>query len=346
MYKIAAFTDLHLKDNESIGGIDELGRNLRTVDKVNYLNEVVKFAIDNHVDALFDLGDTFNDNSPSNRLRNIVSKIMLKALKNNIKVYILGGNHDTNDNVSFNMMSESNYNENLIFAKNTTINTNEGIQLKLISWGQDDCIEKMNTITPTILFGHLQIEGAHYDNERLAKGFIKPSLLSKFKKVYLGHFHKRQRNDIYTYIGALSKNNFGERDNPDGFLYLTLNTGVITEEFISINDRKFYQFEKEIYSEDDIYAHLDSLNIKDNVLKIVYKIPNDLTIHKRKIKEYAKSKNPFDVLIEYERDNEKIAVAIEKNLGYKETFDKYNQLNTTPKKYIEVGEGIIKEVFK
>ena len=37
---------------------------------------------------------------------------------------------------------------------------------------------------------------------------------------------------------------------------------------------------------------------------------------------------------------------IEKNLGFMEAFDKYNQLNDTPKKYIEVGKEIVREVFK
>ena len=346
MYKCIFIVDLHLKDNESIGGVDETGRSLRTIDKINYFNMAIKFGIENNVDSIILGGDLYNDNSPSNRLRNIVSKILYKALKQNIKVYIMGGNHDTNDNISFNMMSECNYNDNLIFAKNTSINTNEGIQLKLISWGQESAIEKMQIFTKTILFGHLQIEGAKYDNERLAKGFIKPSSLSKFIRVYTGHFHKRQQTENYTYVGALCRNNFGERNNPSGFLYLELlNGGIETERFVDINDRRFHQYELEVTSEDEIYKHLQGLNIENDVVKIVYKIPSDLTLHKRKIKEFAMEKNPFDILIEYERENEKLSVAIEKNLGYIEAFEKYNELKNTPKEYIEVGEKIIEKVL-
>uniref|UniRef100_A0A6H1ZB80 Putative calcineurin-like phosphoesterase n=1 Tax=viral metagenome TaxID=1070528 RepID=A0A6H1ZB80_9ZZZZ len=346
MYDLIVMADTHIKDNESIGGIDEIGRSKRTVDKINYLNTAITYAVDNKVDAIIIAGDLYDNNSPSNRLRSVVSKIFYKALKNNIKIYIIGGNHDTNDSISYNMMSECIYNDNLIFAKNTTINTNEDIQLKLLSWGQEDVLDKIKPLTSTILFGHLQIEGASYDNERLAKGFISPVALSQFTAVFCGHFHKRQKKGNYRYIGALCRNNFGERNNPCGFLRLCLDKGSIKEEYIVIDDRRFIQYEADILEEADIYKEIDSFDLKDNIVKVLFNIPPDLTLHKRKIKEYAKEKNPFEVLIEYERANEKINVSIEKNLGYVETFNKYNSLHTIPKHCILIGEDILKEVFE
>ena len=347
MYNLVAIADAHIKDNESIGGTDSLGRSKRTVDKINYLNTAINYAVDNKVNAIISAGDLFDSNSPSNRLKNVVSKILYKALKSNIKVYIIGGNHETNDNISYNMMSECVYNENLIFAKNTTVNTNEDIQLKLLSYGQEDVLDKVKPLTPTILFGHLQIEGALYDNERIVKGFINPATLSQFVAAYCGHFHKRQKKNNYRYIGALCKNNFGERNNPSGFLHLYLNKGSIAkEEYIAIDDRKFLQFEVEILEEADIYEAIDSFDLKDNIVKILFNIPSDLTLHKRKIKDYAKEQDPFDVLIEYERENEKVTTSIEKNLDYVETFNKYNSLNNTPKHCILTGEAILKEIFE
>lgn len=345
-YETIILADLHLKDNEGVGGVDPYGTSLRTKDKLDSLSKAITFGVSNKVNSIIIAGDLFDNTQPSNKLKASVAKILSKAIKQ-LPVYIIGGNHETTDNKYFNLMSESSYSINLIFAKNSSVQTNEGVMLKLISSGQEDCIEKMSILTPTILIGHFQIDGALFDNERISKYFIKPHILSKFLAVFNGHFHKRQHNANWRYIGALCRNTFGECSNSDGFLYLHINSGmIIKEEYITIEDRKFIKIYKDVDRESDIYKYVDSLNdLEDNIIKITFKLKDVFQIHRRKIKEYIKSnKNPFDAFVEYEQDFKESTESISNNITNTDVFSEYVKKKKISKKLIKIGNKILKEM--
>lgn len=340
MYRILFFTDPHLKDKEPIGGVDNFNRSKRTVDKINLFSYVIQYAIDYKIDTVACLGDLFDNPSPSERLRTIVSKIFRKAINNGIAVYLLGGNHDTSDNRSYNFMSESALNDKLVFAKQTTIELDK-YNILMLSFGQEKEIPNIKVVKPTILAGHFQIIGAKYENERLSESFIAPEELNKFEKVYCGHFHKRQPN----YIGALTRNDFGERDNPTGFIVLEIDSNI-KETYVSVKDRTFYQEEFEVTSEEEIYNTIDGIDLKDNVIKLKFNLLSDFKPHRNKIRDYAKSKEPFDIIIEYIRENTKICEKIERDLSYQKVFEMYTKISNTPKEYIKKGKEIMEEVFK
>ena len=85
MYKTAIFADLHLQNNEPIGGVDQNGINLRTKDKISYLNTVIDYAVDNKLNSIINAGDLFDTPTPSNKLKTMVSKALQKALQNNLR---------------------------------------------------------------------------------------------------------------------------------------------------------------------------------------------------------------------------------------------------------------------
>jgi len=347
MYKTILFSDTHLKNNESIGRIDNNGNSLMTMKKLSHIATVIDYAIASNADSIIIAGDLFDTPNPSNKIKSMLSKIFSKAIKNKINIYIIGGNHETTDNKYYNLMSESSYSNFLHFVKNQSITTEDGIYIKLISSGQEHTIEKIQVLTPTILIGHFQIEGAKYDNERLCTDFIPQSLLHKFKKVYCGHFHKRQIKNNWMYIGALCRNNFGEADNVSGFMELIIKNGEINEKFVPVDDIKFkvISLEDEIESEDDILNAISNSIKGNNAYKFIFKIPEGMKVHRRRIRDYAYSLNPFHVSIEYEYIKDKSIYSISKEFNYMEAILEYSKYKKMTKKLTKIGINIAKEIF-
>jgi len=345
MYTSVLIADLHLKDFESIGGLDKDGLSLRTNDKISCLRSATNYALSRRVDSFMILGDLFDSTRFSEELRAVVSSILANLTKNDIQVIIVGGNHDTTDNYSYNLDSESNLCDSIISARNYSLYLDDQkIWLRFIASGMESEIDKITT--KSILFSHLQLIGAKYDNERLSEKFVSIESLKRFEAVFTGHFHKRQRIDNCRYIGALCRNNFGERNNEDGFLYLELDKGTVSkEEYIPINDRKFESYEVVVSSEKQIYEYLNSLNIEGKIVKIEFTVDEGV-VHPRKIKEYANSLNPFHIDIVFQREKIITSSKIKTELSYKDAFNTYNMLNKTPKHLIKIGQEILKSVFE
>ena len=243
-------------------------------------------------------------------------------------------------------MSESSYNDGLIFCKSASVDTENGVILKIISSGQEESITKMKPITPTILIGHFQIEGASFDNERLCTDFVKQSDLSSFLAVYCGHFHKRQKNSNWKYIGALCRNNFGESKNESGFLQLSISDGKINETFINIEDKSFiYKKDIGVSTEEDVIEFIKQSIKENSICKFVFKIPEGMKLRRRYIKEISDSFKPFHCAIEYEYIKDKKIYSISKELNYEQTILEYSEYKKLTKKLIKVGIDVSKEVF-
>mgnify|MGYP000058805868 CR=1 FL=1 len=344
MFKAILMADIHLKDTEPIGKFDSTGLSLRTLDKLNALERVFNFAIEKQVDSIFILGDLFNSCNPSNRLRLEFSKRLLPVVEKQIKVVILGGNHDTSDGRFFNFMSEAIYNSYIYFVKSKKIKVN-GWTIYCASWGYEDSIDS-NIEDKAILLAHTQIIGAKYDSERISDKFYAPERFKQFKRVYLGHFHKRQKIENIQYIGALCRNDFGERDNPEGFLYLELND-TISETYISINDRQFIQLELDVTSEDGIYEALGNMDLKDAIVKLKINLQADIIVKKNKVRKFLETKQVFDSLIEFYRPKfTRLAkVSINKDLSMQKTLDNFIKQKQITKELALCGKNLLEEVM-
>lgn len=93
-----------------------------------------------------------------------------------------------------------------------------------------------------------------------------------------GHFHRRQFKDKFGYVGSLERNDFGERDNPTGWLELDHNKRL----FHKIEKtRRYYQFDFKVtyqpefepaidYGDLDLEAELLGIGegIKDSFVKL------------------------------------------------------------------------------
>lgn len=346
-YSFVAIADVHLKDNESIGDISENGLSFRTIDKLDALQKAIDYSLCYGTDAFIILGDLCDSTHISERLRYEIFNKLKDLILSGIEVFIVGGNHDTNDNRIYNFLSESVLSDGLYLADNLMVETKKGIDLLFLSSGKEKELETIKISKPTILLAHCQVIGAKYDDERLSKTFIEPKLFAQFKATYLGHFHKRQSGSNYSYIGALCKNSFGEKNNKDGFIFVkTKNGEIVTEKYISIDDREFIQIERGVSSNEEIYTFVKDLNLENKIVKIIFKLKDEFILHPKKIKEFLKLKNPFHIKIEYENEYVPISNNISSTLNYMDVFDKYVKLNNISHENVKIGNQILEEVFR
>lgn len=346
MYKTVILADIHLLDNDSlVPKTDESGRNLRTKDKIKYIKKAIYFAINNNVDSFIIAGDLFHHNRPSNRLRAISMRLLSKLINKNIKVYLIPGNHDMSS-AYYNLHSETYLNNNLILANNETIKATSIINLHLLGWGNQN---QLNPNKNTILISHLQIKGADFGNERLAEeGLEKTNKdIKGYKKVYLGHIHKRQSKENYTYVGALCKNNFNEINNPSGFLYLKIKNNKYKEKFINIKDRILEKHTLSIIKEKEIYNYFKDKNITDKIIYITIDHSKELFLDTYRIKKtLIKKHSPLVLKIDYNKDTNLDEETIKIGIKGQEAFDEFVQYKNIPNEYIKLGKAILKQISK
>jgi len=98
---------------------------------------------------------------------------------------------------------------------------------------------------------------------------IDPAMFNQdcFQHVVGGHFHRRQFDGIFGYVGAPERFDFGERGNDTGWLELQEDKRVFHE---LSRSRRFYQFEFEISNDPDISTagQIDALDMETELLDI------------------------------------------------------------------------------
>lgn len=106
--KIIHIADLHL--GKKIGGYSLLD------DQQYFLDNTINYAKENNINHLIIAGDIYDVSSPSGDAINMFSEFLNKLKENNIKAFIVSGNHDSKDRVG--------YGNKLISNAGIYINTN------------------------------------------------------------------------------------------------------------------------------------------------------------------------------------------------------------------------------
>jgi DNA repair exonuclease SbcCD nuclease subunit len=200
-----------------------------------------------------------------------------------------------------------------IVIKDKEIITIDGVDIYLCSYTNDQ------TLVPTVgadyLFTHLPIADFSFDNgfEVNDKNGFKPELFENYKKVFTGHFHRRQEKHNIEYIGSPYQLNYGEAgDTNKGFVVFEPSTGV--EEFIKYESAPRYT----VFSYEDIAENgVDKEEVKNSFVKIIVR---------KKIENFSKLRTvlykigAIDVRPEFpkkaeEKEEEKIKLDMNKNLS-------------------------------
>ena len=88
------FSDLHI-GVENYGRIDpNTGLSTRMGDFLTAFDELVDYSISNHVDLVIFAGDAFKSREPNQTQQREFAKRIIKLADENIKVFLLVGNHD------------------------------------------------------------------------------------------------------------------------------------------------------------------------------------------------------------------------------------------------------------
>lgn len=248
------FGDLHLKVVDPLGIVMEDGLTTRVHKKIECLNEVIDYAIKNDVDEIIDLGDTFNNINPPDKLRTIYARTILRALDHGIRWSRILGNHETDGKEGTGTDIDV-LGKDLIDVYSSIAKHPEIYNLVMIpEVGKEEVIKAIeeDTEDDILVIGHFGVSGVKYvSGMRAEEGLTEiPEVLFKDRKfpTFLGHIHKRQylcaKNVVY--IGALCRNDFGDIGINPGFCVLNLElekdefgykcSKVLGYEFVSVSD--------------------------------------------------------------------------------------------------------------
>jgi DNA repair exonuclease SbcCD nuclease subunit len=222
MRRFLLIGDIHygFKSNQS--------RYLDVTDDV--MNRAAEVAKEKDVDKVIFLGDYFDNRNTINVKTLIRGVRTLKKVAETVPVILIPGNHDyyyriTKDYLSLEALGL--IDENIKVVNEMTAMEADGVTLLLVPWLMPDDVPKFQRVANSgkfqICLGHFEIVGFELNVQGFVNqaGFHKEEL-SQFRKVYTGHFHKRQTKDNITYIGSPYEIDFGEAGDTKGFTILHL----------------------------------------------------------------------------------------------------------------------------
>lgn len=238
-----------------------LGRKMNNLsllqDQIYVLNQIVQICIEEKVDCLFVCGDIYNNTSPTPDCMAALDEFLNKLVENNIKTFIIYGNHDSDQRVSYlsNLVKKSN-----IYLSDKFDGDIEIISLKddfgdinihLLPFVKPSSVKKLypnNKIENfedaikvildnhpvdkskrNIILAHQNITGAEFSGveEKFIGGLdnIDAKLFDDYDYVALGHIHKAQviGRETLRYAGSIMKYSFSEERHKKSVTLVDIN---------------------------------------------------------------------------------------------------------------------------
>lgn len=230
---------------------------------IDYIDYLATYAKKNKINTIVFLGDILHK---ANKIRNETFIPLFKKLQELkedgfILIFILG-NHDM-----FTMNKDSLVETFSPFGtviKSETQMEFDGIKINLCPYTTDEM--EVPTVNADYLLTHLPISEFVFDNdmEIKDKNAFHPDFFSNYKKVFTGHYHKRQEKYNIEYIGSPYQLSFGEAgDTNKGFVVFEPSTGK--EEFIQYkNAPKYYEIDYDTLVNDGV----EETDIQNSFVKI------------------------------------------------------------------------------
>lgn len=276
--KIAILTDLHFGEmNDS---------DIMLNHQSNFFDGLFfPYLEENNIKTIISLGDTFHKrkNINYNTLKRCREFYFDKIIDNDYEYYEIIGNH----NLYFKSVNDINSPE-LLFKDYSNIHIiSEPLQRRfdsmdilLMPWinkqNEKECFDVMRTTPCTHMFGHFEISGIN-----LYKGFsfehgTNINLIRHFEMVLSGHYHIKNENGNFMYIGTPYDLDMGDVGHEKGFYILDTETRGL--EFIKNPDKLFYKINYTSSSEVD-------MEYKDKIVLVIVNDPPDFVKYDTFIKE-------------------------------------------------------------
>ena len=213
MKKVLAiiFNDVHLKT----GNEDEVYESTK---------HMVKYAVDNGVENLIFAGDLF-DSRTQQRLKVLQTfdKMLELFNTNGLTLYLFPGNHDKTLYTSADsFLDVYKHHPSVKFNRELKNIVLEGVSIDLLPFFSTELLVPMieNAKGGDILISHFGMDGSNHLGHVSKNTSITKKLLSKWNKVYLGHYHNyHEISEDIVHLPSFRQESYGE-DNVKGFSLL------------------------------------------------------------------------------------------------------------------------------
>lgn len=347
---IDLITDLHLKEKIISYQIKDIYR-LKSESTMNNKEQI-----------LFILGDIFDERLKANSFLLVTFKEILIELKKKYKaIFLITGNHDKEH-------------DDVVYSFNTIYNFIEGIEVfddfgyaDVTKYGFEtdhkflcapffsDAIwfEKLKDYIPkdddnkTILLGHKTISGFNLNSYKKTEGLNFEKILNKFKRVFLGDLHLRQKRGNIYFIGSFMQENFGD-DNNKGSLRYFLEKDRLKKIIVATRLFTTLYFDLSIIKKEDIFDFVSKKieKVKSPFLKLVFKgrLEQTLSVPENQLRlqysgNFEQIKISFDIIQESKKN--KFEVQDNKTF-FEQDFKEYCLKENMSELQIKYGEELLK----
>lgn len=278
---IALISDIHfgVRKNSDIF----LESHLRFIE-----NQFVPYLKENNINEIFILGDLFDNRASTNtKVMNTVYDIFDKHLCD-FKIYIIVGNHDIyyNSSIQINSLKFLEKFKNItLIDKITEINI-DNKKIVMVPWITDNLsfIKEFSRIENIDLcFGHFNINGFNYNKFKKSEDGLYGKIFENCKKVFSGHFHIRNSQNIFgseiIYIGSPFQLTRNDIDEKRGFIILDTSNSQhkyidnnVSLKYIKLRFPENFNVNKIKNNIIDVYINYDESYNENEIDKYIKKI--------------------------------------------------------------------------
>lgn len=212
--KAAIFTDIHLgRRNNS----EE--HNTDCVNYIDWFCEQVKN--DSSIDHIYFLGDWYEHRSSINGLTLQYANKCAKKLNNiGLPIYFVVGNHDLHNRNNRDVFNTEIFEHlsNFTLINHITLLKNIHTDVLLVPYiYESETPELLKHANVPVVLGHLELKGFVLTGEYSVSthGLSHQDFFKNQKRVFSGHFHKRQETDNIHYIGNTFPMDFSDANDND-----------------------------------------------------------------------------------------------------------------------------------
>lgn len=246
----------------------------RTEDVYNRMVEATDVAA-KLGEPLIVAGDISHVPNPLNRYETWIFDWLRYARSRKVQVFIIPGNHDATQMwVNTNVFAAADLPNVVAVCTPSTLVVEDryvGFYPHLTRKDLSECeersgsysedfIEQFSTSFNGLLIGHAMVVDSRYDNEVFYESgdamTIDGSLMPGLKLAVLGHIHGYARyvspvtNAVMVYPGSVTTNNFGELDEPKGYIRVPPDTFEVEHHEWETPETDYLQLDIDLYSKD------------------------------------------------------------------------------------------------
>ena len=311
-----------------------------------YGDLVIPFIKESGIDTVICLGDTFDKRKSINFNSLEAAKDMwfdpLREL--GVTMHMLVGNHDIyyKNTLRINAPSEllGEYDNIRVYTEPSVVEF-DSCDILLLPWicdgNREGSIRAISETDAAVCMGHLELDGFEAHPGAYMKGGMDKKTLSKFKKVFSGHFHMKSSKGNVTYLGNPYQLYWNDYGCKRGFHVFDTNT-MRTTFYRNPND----MFRKIYYKDGDIRMDKED-SIKGKYVKLIVEEKNNHAAFDEFLRQ-VQDEGPADLNV-----IENLGVELEEGVEVLETEDTLTLLETyidEAKENIKADPESIKKLIK